>query len=218
MKSRVNFMNELQDLRYSMADMGMEIEEILDNTLEVLINNNTSLVEKVVEGEKKVDDLELEIQRKCVLLITKEQPIAKDLRLIMSVIKIITDMERISDQCQDICSYYLKIKDAPYTEKDAFKRHTNKMMQSVSDMLSRTLEASKQKDIDTLREVCEYDDTIDDKFTQIWKELIEYMQENTNFISVGPQYIMIIKYLERIADHITNISEWMIYNLTGEYI
>ncbi|OON94785.1 MAG: phosphate transport system regulatory protein PhoU [Candidatus Epulonipiscioides saccharophilum] len=218
MTTRINFTNELNKLCDSMSAMGDEIKSLFEITLKVLIENDFSNIEEVLKGEERSDELEIQIQKNCVLLIAKEQPIARDLRLIISVINITTDMERIADQCEDICNYCLKIKDNPHTDDDAFKRHINKMAISTAQMLADTFDAYKNKDVKILQEVCEFDDKIDARFNQIWTEIIAMMSENEHFIAFGPPYIMIIKYLERIADHVTNIAEWMIYNITGEYV
>ncbi|ONI46917.1 phosphate transport system regulatory protein PhoU [Epulopiscium sp. SCG-B10WGA-EpuloA2] len=216
--SRVNFTNELNSLRNSMSKMGEEIKILVDITIQVLINDDFTNIKEVIAGEQNTDELEIHIQKQCALLIAKEQPLARDLRLIISIINIITDMERIADQCEDICNYCLKLKDIKPTDNDIYKQHINKMATNVAKMLDNTLLAYKDKDVNILKEVCEYDDKIDAKFAQIWTEIIDTMRQNTDFIIAGPHYIMIIKYLERIADHITNIAEWMIYNITGEYI
>ncbi len=215
--TRMSFKQELDNLRHDMIYMGGEIQNILELTLDVIIDNDTDKALIVINGDDEIDELEMAIQRQCVLLIAKEQPLAKDLRLIMSIIKIVTDMERIADQCEEICHYCLKLNDTNHSETDAFKRHVNKMALAIDKMLRKTLDSYRSKDVEAMLEVCEYDDNIDARFTQIWQEIIIEMKSDNEFIPLGPHYIMIIKYLERIADHTTNIAEWMIYNITGEY-
>ncbi len=217
MSPRIHFKQALRDLRYDMLYMGEEIQKLVNMTLEVVINNNMEVAEEVLKSDDEIDELEIAIQRQCVLLIAREQPLAKDLRLIMSIIKIVTDMERIADQCIDVCTYCIKVHDKQYTVSDAFKRHVNKMAQGVSQMLDKLIQSYKNKDLDSIQEVRDDDDKIDARFTQIWQEIIDEMSQNPEFIPNGPDYIMIIKYLERIADHVTNIAEWMMYNITGEY-
>ncbi|OON90833.1 MAG: hypothetical protein ATN34_02815 [Epulopiscium sp. Nele67-Bin002] len=215
--TRTSFKQELNNLRHDMIYMGDEIQNILELTLDVIIDNDVDKALVVINGDDEIDEMEIAIQRQCVLLIAKEQPLAKDLRLIMSIIKIVTDMERIADQCEEICRYCLKLNDNHHTETDAFKRHVNQMALAIDKMLRKTLDSFRSKDVEAMLAVCEYDDNIDARFANIWQEIIAEMKADNEFIPLGPHYIMIIKYLERIADHTTNIAEWMIYNITGEY-
>ncbi len=217
MSPRMHFAQELIDLRKDMMYMGREVQRLVEMTLDVIINNNLTKAEEVIDQGGEIDRLEVEIQQQCVIMIARQQPMAKDLRLIMSVIKIVTDMERIGDQCQDICKYCLRLQGTTYTESEAFKRHVNKMALGVNTMMNNVLQSYYEKDVEVMQQVCDYDDTIDARFSQIWQEIIEEMLKDEDFIHVGPHFIMIIKYLERIADHITNIAEWMIYNITGDF-
>ena len=211
------FEKELDELRLEMVKMGNQVEELVTNTIEAVTTQNKELAKRVIASDDLIDDMEVEIEKKCLSLITHQQPIAKDLRLIMSILKSVTDMERIGDHCEDICTYSLTIEDGVWNKEIAYKRHIEKMAGHVRDMLTTTLDNFMQRDLDKLHAICQYDDKIDAEFTKIFKEITIEMSKNSEFVSSGASYIMIIKYLERIADHITNIAEWLIYNLTGEY-
>ena len=152
------------------------------------------------------------------MLIAHQQPIASDLRFVISVIKIVTDIERIADQCSDICQYSLKLTDKEWHKGIDYQRHMERMAVTAREMLKKALDSFVSKDVETIREICKADDKIDEAFWKIWRELIEEMKGNTAFIENGMHYVMIIKYFERIADHITNIAEWTYYSLTGKYI
>ncbi|WP_053986223.1 phosphate signaling complex protein PhoU [Niameybacter massiliensis] len=216
MSPRRVFEKELEDLRLEMIKMGNQVETLVANTIEAVTEQNKELAKQVIKSDDLIDEMEVEIEKKCVSLITHQQPIARDLRLIMSMLKSVTDMERIGDHCEDICTYSLTLEDGVWTKEIAYKRHIEKMATHVREMLSRTLDNFMQKDLDKLKEICQYDDKIDEEFTKIFKEITIEMSKNSDFVPSGAAYIMIVKYLERIADHITNIAEWLIYNLTGE--
>lgn len=217
MAQRRAFEQELLELRQDIIKMGTDLEIAVGKTIQAIINRDRLLAEEVKQGDDLFDLTEVAIEKKCVALIMHQQPIAHDLRFIMSILKIVTDMERIADQCEDICTYSLKLEDGEWSQEVAYKRHIERMATDVQYMLNMTIDSFVQRDVDKLRTICSYDDKIDGEFKKIWHELIEEMNKSTNFAQCGAEYIMIIKYFERIADHITNIAEWLIYNLTGEY-
>lgn len=217
MSPRRVFERELDDLRLDVIKMGSEVERLVGETIEAITQKDKVLAKKVIDEDDKIDAMEIEIEKKCLSLITHQQPIARDLRFIMSILKSVTDMERIADHCEDICMYSLKLEDGMWSKEVAYKRHIERMAKDVRGMLAKTLDSFVQKDTEQIRAICRYDDKIDEEFTKIFKEIVLEMGHDSEFVESGANYIMIIKYLERIADHTTNIAEWLIYNLTGEY-
>lgn len=208
---------KLHKLNKSIIDMGQFSEKLIDITINAIINNDHELAKSVIEQDDIVDNMQLEIEKECALLIAKEQPVASDLRFVISIVKIVTDLERIADQCCDICKYSIWINDGTWSRDVNYKRHIEKMAISAKDMLSNALNAFVSKDMDIIKETRKADDNIDSIFLKVWRELTDEMVANKDFIQNGLHYIMIIKYLERIADHITNIAEWILYSSTGEY-
>lgn len=217
MSPRRVFEKELEDLRLDVIKMGSEVERLVGETIEAVTERNKELAKKVIETDDKIDAMEIEIEKKCISLITHQQPIARDLRFIMSILKSVTDMERIGDHCEDICTYSLKLEDGIWSKEIAYKRHIERMAKNVRDMLAKALDSFVQRDVEQIKAICAFDDQIDAEFTRIFKEIVLEMSHNPEFAESGAGYIMIIKYLERIADHTTNIAEWLIFNLTGEY-
>ncbi|MGL4800407.1 MAG: phosphate signaling complex protein PhoU [Cellulosilyticaceae bacterium] len=217
MAPRKVFEQGLLELRQDIITMGTELEVAVGKTIQAIINGDPALAEEVRQGDDKFDLREVEIEKKCVALIMHQQPIAHDLRFIMSILKIVTDMERIADQCEDICTYSLQLQDGEWSKEVAYKRHIERMATDVQQMINMTIDSFVQKDVEKLRMICQFDDKIDAEFKRIWHELVDEMNKSTDFARQGAEYIMIIKYFERIADHTTNIAEWLIYNLTGEY-
>ncbi|ONI44151.1 phosphate transport system regulatory protein PhoU [Candidatus Epulonipiscium fishelsonii] len=215
---RVIFEQELTNLSETVIKMGSDLEVLIKQMIEVIIQDKEGIGPTIINNDVHFDLLELEIEQSCVKLIMTQQPLAKDLRKIISSFKIVTDMERIADQCRDICMYAIHLKDGEWSRDVAYKRNIEKMARRVEGMLKNTMDSFINEDIEKLQAVRDYDDKIDANFKKIWDELIQEMKTNISFTKKGAKYIMIIKYLERIADHITNIAEWFMYDLTGKYI
>lgn len=218
MTPRKVFATELESLRQDVIHMGTEIENLIEQTIEVFTTNNQELAKKVIAKDDDIDQMEIMIEKKCVLLIAQQQPMASDLRLILSILKIVTDMERIGDHCEDICTYHLQMQDKVWDANNGYQRHIERMARNVRKMLKDTMDSFTQKDTQQIEAICKYDDAIDLEFSKIWIELVEEMGNRKEFIQDGADYIMIIKYLERIADHTTNIAEWLYYHITGKHI
>ena len=217
MTPRRMYETKLSKLNKSIVEMGEFAEKLIQTTIQAIINNDHVLAKSVIDQDDIVDNMQLQIEKECALLITQEQPIAGDLRFVLSVVKIVTDLERIADQCCDICKYSIWINDGNWSREVNYKRHIEKMALSAKDMLSNALNAFVTKDMEAMKETCKADDKIDSIFLKVWRELTDEMLANKDFIQNGLHYIMIIKYLERIADHTTNIAEWILYSSTGEY-
>lgn len=218
MTPRKAFKNRLAKLNERIIEMGQEAEKLIEKTILALSQNDRNLAEEVIETDDKIDLMQLDIEKECASLIAQQQPIASDLRFILSVIKIVTDIERIADQCCDICKYSLGLEDGEWSKEEAHQRHIEKMAITARDMLTEALDGFVTKDIESIKAICKADDKIDEAFWKIWKELRAKMLEDKDFIKDGMHYLMMTKYLERIADHITNIAEWIYYSLTGSYV
>ena len=218
MSNRKLYEQQLHQLNTSLIEMAQSAEKLINQTITVLKTGDDELAKLTIKQDDIVDLQQLEIEKQCALLIAHQQPIASDLRFIISVIKIITDIERIADQCSDICQYSLKLSNKALHENINYERHIERMAIAARDMLKHAIESFINKDTEAIKTICKLDDKIDQAFWKIWQEIIEEMKGDNQFIENGIQYIMIIKYLERIADHITNIAEWTYYSLTGKYI
>lgn len=214
---RKAFETELEELRQDVIDMGGEIEALVKKTIEAIVSRDVAIAKDVIKADDHIDYMELTIQKKCVKLLTHQQPLAKDLRFITSVLKLVTDFERIGDHCEDICEYSLKLNEEKWTHEEAYKRHIERMANNVLKMHGMVVDSFVKQDITMLQQVCAQDDVIDQDFERIWHEIITEMENDKLFIKKGAHYIMIIKYLERMADHVTNVAEWLLYHITGHY-
>ncbi|GKX30947.1 phosphate transport system regulatory protein PhoU [Vallitalea longa] len=215
MPIRYNFEKKINELHKDLIKMGTLIEQSLDDAIQALIKQDVSLAKKVIDKDDEIDNMELRIEKECLLLIVTQQPIATDLRDIASVLKIITDLERIGDHCTDISEYTIRLANEQYIKPLI---HIPQMAEAVKSMIKDTIDSCVKKDIDLARSVCQRDDTIDDYFDEIVNELMSLMVEKSSVVKQCTDFLFIVKYLERMGDHATNIAEWIIFTVTGEHI
>lgn len=203
---------EMKEMNHALIRMVTLIEKTLDDTLQALVKQDKSMARQVVEGDDVFDDMQRLIENRCVMIIATQQPVASDLRAIFSAAKIVTDLERIADHCQDIARITLKL-----TEEKYVKPLVNlpKMAIEVKAMLRQTIDCYVNQDAELAQRVCENDDVVDEYFEIIYRDLKEIMKTNADVVDQCMNFLMIAKYLERMADHTTNIAEWVIYNVRG---
>lgn len=208
------FDQELEALHLDMIKMGSLVEESIERTILALKNHDIELARKIYHGDDIIDDLEKKIERHCLNLIARQQPLAKDLRTIGAALKIITDMERIADHSSDIAELTIKIANEKFIKPLV---DIPKMAECAKRMVNRAIDAYTRQDIELAKVVCESDDEVDDLFDKIKLELISMMKNNSETIDQAIKLMFIGKYLERMADHATNIAEWVVYSVTGEH-
>ncbi len=214
MAPRMEFENELRALHQEVLKMGAFIEQSIDMTIDAFENYDVKLAEEVIARDSIIDELEGCIESKCVNLTSKQQPVARDLRMITSILKIITDLERIADHCSDICEYVIKLSKVNH---DKVFPDIKEMIIKVKSMITTTIDCYIHKDPEKAIITSQKDDEVDDLFEKIVVEIQEYMKESAEFVVSGTYLLFIIKYLERMADHATNICEWIAYTITGEH-
>jgi phosphate transport system protein len=164
--------------------------------------------------EIEIDDMERSIESHCLKLLLQQQPVAKDLRIISTALKMITDMERIGDNAEDIAEITKNLVNQKFI-KDIV--HIPQMAEATMSMVKRSIDAFVNKDRNLAEEVCKSDDIVDNLFNIIKDELIEKIQENKSNGEQAIDLLMIAKYFERIGDHAENIAEWVIFSITGEH-
>lgn len=210
---RNKFDIELDSLNELLVQMGSLIEVAIDHSLNSLIERNEDLANSVIEKDFEIDQMEKEIERKCMSLLLKQHPVASDLRLISSALKMITDMERIGDQATDIAEISLRIcKDCYLMPMEDIKKMANSTIKMVKD----SVQAFTTGDLSLADMVISEDDEVDKHFTIVKKDIIQMIRENPNDGELAIDLLMIGKYLERIGDHAENIAEWVIYSITGK--
>lgn len=211
---RSRFDKELENLNLELIKMGSLIENSIETSAKSLINQDLSLVKKVNEYEKEIDEMEKTIESHCLKLLLQQQPVASDLRIISTALKMITDMERIGDNAEDIAEITKYLIGQKFI-KDIV--HIPQMAEATISMVRRSIDAFVNKDKQLAIEVCEYDDVVDDLFMTVKNELIEKIYENKEYGEQAIDLLMIAKYFERIGDHAQNIAEWVIFSITGEH-
>ncbi|QNO13502.1 phosphate signaling complex protein PhoU [Alkalicella caledoniensis] len=212
MEVRQSFHDELNQLVIDLLIMGDMVEQSIKKSVTALKNQDIELAQQVIEEEHNIDEMELKIEDNCLKLIAMQQPMAKDLRKIATVLKIITDLERIADHANDIARVCIRIGFDPLIKPLV---DIPRMAEKVQAMVKKALDAFVNENVELAHEVCTDDDEIDSLHDQIFRELLTYMLENPKNISQATQLLFVSSYLERIGDHATNLGEWLIYMVTG---
>lgn len=211
---RNRFDRQLSTLNDELIEMGSMIEKSIETAIKALVNQDVDLARHAIEADEEIDRQERIIEDLCLKLLLQQQPVAKDLRLISSALKMITDMERIGDHASDISEITIALADQPYIKK---LEHIQQMAKETMIMLVGSIEAFVDKDLEKANEVIKRNDVVDDLFDKVKKELIQMIHENADKGEQAADLLMVAKYMERIGDHATNISEWVIFSITGEH-
>ena len=211
---RNRFDRQLVQLNNELIEMGGMIEKAISDTVKALVNQDIELASNVIEYDEEIDHQEREIEQLCLKLLLQQQPVAKDLRLISAALKMITDMERIGDHATDISEITIELSKESYIKK---LDHIQQMAKETMVMLVQSVEAFVNKDMDKARTVIVHDDVVDDLFNKVKAELIAMIHEDVNAGEQASDLLMASKYFERIGDHATNISEWVIFSITGQH-
>lgn len=211
---RSRFDKELELLNADLVEMGNLVESQIEAAITALIEQNADLARRVIQGDVEVNEKEKEIEVRCMRLLLQQQPVASDLRLISSALKIITDMERIGDQAEDISEIVLFLVDTKY-----FKQllHIPQMAQEVKKMVKGSIDGFVRRDLDLVVEVIKSDDKVDELFHIVKDELVDKIREDIDHSEQAIDLLMIAKYFERIGDHSQNIAEWVYFAITGEH-
>ncbi|QUH19659.1 phosphate signaling complex protein PhoU [Alkaliphilus sp. B6464] len=212
---RERFINQLRELNIKLLRMGSMVENIIEVSVQSLVNKDLDMARKVYELDDEIDELELKIENDCMQLLALQQPMAKDLRTIGTILKIITDLERMGDHAVNIAKITIKIGNAPLIKPLI---DIPRMAKLAEDMVSKSLDAFMKEDVELAKEVAFEDEAVDEIYEDIYMELIEMMIEKPEIIQQATYLLFIGRYLERIADHATNVGERIIYMVTGERV
>ncbi|SFR75704.1 phosphate signaling complex protein PhoU [Anaeromicropila populeti] len=213
--TRQFFLKELEELNQNVIKMGSILEISLNEMILSLEHIDIDLAKKIIIRDDDIDLLEQHIERECINLIAKQQPLAGDLRNITSIMKIITDIERIADHCSDISEYIITLH---RLERIKAPKGLSHMIETMKHMVVDTIDSFVNHDLEKATAVIVMDDEVDESFRLLSIELTEMMQKDQEIIPQGVAYLMIIKYLERMADHSTNIAEWIKFIVTGQFV
>lgn len=206
---------ELESVRAKVLEMGGLVEQQIVNALEALVTTNPTLAESVIKNDHRVNALEVQVDEDCSHIIARRQPAAGDLRMIMMIVKTITDLERIGDEATKIARVAQKIfeSDRMFTPRFA---EIKAMVSLVRDMLRTSLDAFARLDVSKTVDVARQDEQVDEQFRVAMRQLITFMLEDPRTISMSLEVLFVAKAIERIGDHAKNIAEYVIYMVKGK--
>ncbi|MDR2074207.1 MAG: phosphate signaling complex protein PhoU [Oscillospiraceae bacterium] len=225
MDLRSYYRGQLKGLTSNVVSMGKAVAQRINSTIYALREMDSDTAKDVFESDSEIDDMEQWIENSCIKIISLQKPFASDLRVVSSILKIITDIERIADQCADICEMVME---RMMSKTTLCVISVVEMMERVESMFLRTCALIENFDVEEAFAVCSFDDEIDAKFSDIILKVCEVIStqnfsraesEGSGLMKIRSEVnlIFIAKYVERIGDHCTNIAEWIIYAQTGEH-
>ena len=205
---------QLETLNTNMIQMGALCEDAISAAIQSLLEDDRTIAKKVADTELEIDQMERDIERQCMRLLLMQQPVATDLRVVSSALRMIADLERIGDQAFDI---------ADITKSGSFqgfsgKVHIKEMAKAAIHMVTDRVDSYVKQDVQLAKRVTEEDDVVDELFLKVRRELAELIHTDQNASEQALDLLMIAKYLERIGDHAVNVSEWVIYSVTGKHM
>jgi phosphate transport system protein len=210
------FDEELEEVRTRLMEMGGKVEQQLQNAIRAIAEADSQLAEEVIKEEQLVDNMEVDIDEACILIIARRQPAASDLRLVMMVTKAVNDLERIGDEAKKIANHALILAGESGSSKGYTEvRHLG---QSVMSMLSNALDAFARFDVDAAMRTIEEDKQIDQEYKTALRELATYMMEDPRSISRVINILWVVRSLERIGDHAKNLCEQIVFVVKGKDI
>lgn len=213
MSPRILFERELEELKKNVATMSLQVESTYTELFEALEKKDEKKIKRIMESDRMVSDMERNIESKCLTLITKQQPVARDLRTVSASLKVVTDIERVGDHVSDIAELILRLNLEPL---DSYSAHLSPMMKATREMVHASVEAFTKRQERSAHEVIQGDDVIDALFNKVKEDLIDYLKKETKSADECIDVLMIAKYFEKIGDHAVNIAEWELFQETGD--
>lgn len=210
---RNKFDEQLFELNREIIEMGSACEEAIGNAAKALIKGDLQLAESIRATGHVIDQMEKDIETRCIKLLLHQQPVARDLHLVSAALKMITDMERIGDQAEDIAEIVTYLKGKTMEGVDII----DDMAKETISMVTSSVDAFVKKDLALAEKVIAQDDIVDDYFLKMKDGIISMIENHSADGEMSLDLLMIAKYFERIGDHATNIAEWVIYSVTGEH-
>lgn len=209
---RDHYEEQLRKLNEYVAEMGELIEKAISDAMDALMHKDVEEAQNTINYDNRIDHMEREIEGLCLNLLLSQQPVATDLRMVSAALKMITDMERIGDHAADISEITLALAKTGYPSDLS---QIQKMADETMRMVKNSMEAYLEKDMQKASAVIRQDDIVDDCFVRIKRDVIRQINENIRNGEQAADVLMIVKYLERIGDHATNIAEWVLFYITG---
>ncbi|QQZ10338.1 phosphate signaling complex protein PhoU [Heyndrickxia vini] len=213
--ARKVFEDRLTELHETLMSMGLLVEEAIYKSVTSLVNKNIDLALEVVLDDQRINEYEVDIEKKCFELIALQQPVGTDLRRIATMLKVATDLERMGDHAVSIAKSTIRLKDETYLKPLI---DIPKMAEIVKEMVREVLDAYISLDRDGAVTVAKKDDQIDKYLSMIFMELIEIMKQDSSKVNQALHFLLVAQHLERIGDYVTNVCEWIVYLKTGSLV
>jgi phosphate transport system protein len=210
-----HFHEELEGLKQTLLVMGALVEDQIHRVMRALLERDDALAEGVIERDRQVNAYDVEVDEKCVELLALHQPAAGDLRFITTAMKIVTDLERIGDQAVNIAQRAIELNREPQLKPYI---DLPRMSEKAARMVRESLDAFVNRDTALARRVCAEDEAVDALKEQVFRELLTFMMEDARTIPRAIRLILISRFLERVADHATNIAEMVVYLVEGKMV
>lgn len=211
MSPRIIFDNELKLLRENVAQMARKVEESYDELFKALAEQDENKIMELKKNDKAVSKRQREIESQCLFLITKQQPIVGDLRVVTASLKVVTDIERVGDHVSDMADLLLRLQ---MKDLSLFSVHVETMIMATREMLHEAVEMFIARDMEAAKRVIREDDIIDECFNKVKYDLIDSLKREVKDADECIDVLMLAKYLEKIGDHAVNIGEWEIFQET----
>ena len=212
MTPSLTFGHDLEELKINLEEMGQHVESIYDRLFLAIGAGDKNAIRNIMKDDRVINDMEKHIEARCLTLITKQQPVARDLRVVSAALKVVTDLERVGDQVTDIAEITLRFDDS-----DVFRYsvHLATMADATKEQLHQAVEAFINRDMESATELIAGDDVIDDLFNKVKSDVIDYLRTGKWPADECIDLLMIAKYLEKIGDHAVNIADWECFQETG---
>lgn len=214
MSPRILFEQELELLKSKVTEMGERAEISYDRLVYAVKANDRETLKQLLDNDRQMMDMQRSIEAKCLTLLTKQQPVARDLRLVSSALKVVTDIERVGDHVSDISELYLRLDD--FCAEGEYERILAEMMEEAKEMLHEAVEAFVNGDEQAAKDVIAHDDVVDEQFNVMKEKMMHAIIHQDLDADKVVDYLMVAKYLEKIGDHAVNIGEWAIFRVTGD--
>lgn len=214
MSPRIQYTEELDKLNKDLLTMSMELEKAIEKLAIAVDTLDVTLANELIEGDDVFDHMERSIEKYCIDLVIKQAPLASDWRRIASIMRIVADLERIADHCSDISTYVIKLSEKPSVLPPQDMKETIRVMKS---MVCDTINAFVGLDTVLAADVVQRDEIVDERFENTMDELCELIRKSPDVVEQYVDYVLINKYIERMADHAVNVAEWIPYIASGEY-
>ena len=213
MEIRTTFYKRLREIQNDLLTMGSMVETAISRSIEALKERDLDKAEQVIDDDRKINDMRFNIEESCIEIIATQQPIAVDLRVVICVLNIITEIERIGDHAEGIAKIVVMIGDEPPLKPLI---DIPRMAEKVNDMLHRSLNALVDRDADAAKKIIAEDDEVDNLYDQLFRQLLMFMAEDPKTITRATRFVWVAHNLERSADRVTNICERVVWMITGK--